>query len=205
MNNSQIATAVAIRDLNCYSLETIDDRILLQKKIYLAQDIGLPLGYGYSWYIHGPYSPDLTAAAYQIIPEEITAIENHSFREPYASMISRVNELENELAHQSFKISVVKWYELIASIAYWHKFGFNTEEKAIQKIRETNPQFTEEQIKAGYSTIRRCLYQCMTREEHEILHSRKEETDHVEQTEAAVQGGAHGIPTETARAGYERA
>ena len=85
MNNSQIATAVAIRDLNCYSLETIDDRILLQKKIYLAQDIGLPLGYGYSWYIHGPYSPDLTAAAYQIIPEEITAIENHSFREPYGS------------------------------------------------------------------------------------------------------------------------
>ena len=152
MNNSQIATAVAIRDLNCYSLETIDDRILLQKKIYLAQDIGLPLGYGYSWYIHGPYSPDLTAAAYRIIPEEITAIENHSFREPYASMISRVNELENELAHQSFKISVVKWYELIASIAYWHKFGFNTEEKAIQKIRETKPQFTKEQIKAGYST-----------------------------------------------------
>lgn len=67
-------------------------------------------------------------------------------------MISRVNELENELAHQSFKISVVKWYELIASIAYWHKFGFNTEEKAIQKIRETKPQFTKEQIKAGYST-----------------------------------------------------
>ena len=57
MNNSQIATAVAIRDLNCYSLETIDDRILLQKKIYLAQDIGLPLGYGYSWYIHGSRIP----------------------------------------------------------------------------------------------------------------------------------------------------
>ena len=32
MNNSHIATAVALRDLNCFTLETINDRILLQKK-----------------------------------------------------------------------------------------------------------------------------------------------------------------------------
>lgn len=46
MNNSHIATAIAIRDLHCFTLETLNDRILLQKKVYLAQDIGLPLGYG---------------------------------------------------------------------------------------------------------------------------------------------------------------
>ena len=141
MNNSYIATAVAIRDLNCFTLETINDRILLQKKVYLAQDIGLPLGYGYSWYIHGPYSTDLTAVAYQIIPEGDASIENHSLKEPYASMIEKVNS-----------IGVVQWYELIASIAYWHKRGYNTEEKIIEKIHTTKPQFTEEQTKAGYST-----------------------------------------------------
>lgn len=152
MNNSHIATAVAIRDLNCYSLETIDDRILLQKKVYLAQDIGLPLGYGYSWYIHGPYSPDLTAVAYQIIPEGKTAIENHSLKEPYASMIAKVNSLENIIDEKDLKISAVQWYELIASIAYWFRRGYNTEQKAVEKIHATKPQFTEEQIKAGYST-----------------------------------------------------
>ena len=152
MNNSHIATAIAIRDLNCFALESINDRILFQKKVYLAQDIGLPLGYGYSWYIHGPYSTDLTAVAYQIIPEGDTAIENHSLKEPYASMITRVNFLENVINDQNLTISVVQWYELIASIAYWYKRGYDTEEKAVEKIHATKPQFTEEQIKAGYST-----------------------------------------------------
>ena len=152
MNNSHIATAVAMRDLNCYSLETINDRILLQKKVYLAQDIGLPLGYGYSWYIHGPYSTDLTAVAYQIIPEGKTTIEKKSLKEPYASMITKVNDLECILEQQELQISAVQWYELIASIAYWYKRGYNTENKAVEKIRSTKPQFSEEQIKAGYST-----------------------------------------------------
>lgn len=152
MNNSHIATAVAMRDLNCYSLETINDRILLQKKVYLAQDIGLPLGYGYSWYIHGPYSTDLTAVAYQIIPEGKTTIEKKSLKEPYASMITKVNDLECILEQQELQISAVQWYELIASIAYWYKRGYNIENKAVEKIRSTKPQFSEEQIKAGYST-----------------------------------------------------
>ena len=75
MNNSQIATAVALRELKCASLETIDDRILLQKKVFLAQHLGLPLRYGYSWYIHGPYSTDLTAVAYQVIPKVLVLLK----------------------------------------------------------------------------------------------------------------------------------
>jgi len=150
MNNSQIATAIAIRDLRCGSLDTINDRILLQKKIYLAQDIGLPLGYGYSWYIHGPYSTDLTAVAYQIIPEGFDSIEKNTFNEQYAKMISRVNELEGEIEKRNLQISIVQWYELVASIAYWNKRGYNTEDSIIEKIRETKPQFSEEQTHAAY-------------------------------------------------------
>lgn len=112
----------------------------------------MPLGYGYSWYIHGPYSTDLTAVAYQIIPEGDAAIENHSLKEPYASMITKVNSLENAIDEQNLTIGVVQWYELIASIAYWYKRGYSTEEKAVEKIQITKPQFTEEQIKAGYFT-----------------------------------------------------
>lgn len=152
MNNSHIATAIAIRDLNCFSLETINDRILLQKKVYLAQDLGLPLGYGYSWYIHGPYSTDLTTVAYQIIPEGKTTIESHSLKEPYASMIKKVNCLENAIDEQKLTISIVQWYELLASVAYWYKRGYSTEDKSMEKIQSTKPQFSEEQIKAGYST-----------------------------------------------------
>lgn len=151
MNNAHIATAVALRDLECFSLATINDRILLQKKIYLAQDIGLPLSYGYSWYIHGPYSTDLTAAAYQIIPEGNEAIKNNSLKEPYAAMIRRVNALQKIIEEQHLKISVVQWYELIASIAYWSKRGYESEEKIVSRIKTSKPQFSEDQIKAGFA------------------------------------------------------
>ena len=152
MNNSHIATAVALRDLGCYSLGTIDERILLQKKVYLAQDLGLPLGYGYSWYIHGPYSTDLAAAAYQIIPEGLGAIKDKKFNPPYAEMIKRVNELENDISNKKIRIGVVQWFELLSSIAYWQKHGYITESQVVEKIKETKPQFSEEQIEAGYST-----------------------------------------------------
>ena len=152
MNNSHIATAVALRDLKCYSIDTISDRILLQKKIYLAQDIGLSLGYGYSWYIHGPYSTDLTTVAYQIIPEGIDAIDGKTLKEPFASMIGKVNDLENVIAEQNLKISVVQWYELIASIAYWSNRGHITESQIIDKIKATKPHFSEDHVRIAYQT-----------------------------------------------------
>lgn len=147
MNTSYIATAVTLRDLNCYSLKTIENRILLQKKIYLAQKKGLPLGYGYSWYIHGPYSPDLTAVAYQVIPEGREAIEGMKLNDPYAGMVQQVNEIEHAADLKELKIGVVPWYELIASIAYWKERGYAAEEAIVQKLRETKPQFSEEQVR----------------------------------------------------------
>ena len=150
MNNAYVATAVAIRDLNCYSLETIDDRILLQKKIYLAQDIGVPLGYGFSWYIHGPYSPDLTAVAYQIIPEGNEAIEGMSLKEPYLSMINKVNSLESIASKKDLRINLVQWFELLASIAYWNKRGCNTKDEIVERIHETKPHFSEKQTEEAY-------------------------------------------------------
>lgn len=152
MNNSQIATAIVLRDLHCYSLETISDRILLQKKVFLAQDIGLPLGYGYSWYIHGPYSTDLTAVAYQVIPEGCESIERNSLKAPFDGMIARVNSLESEIKKRGIKIGVVQWYELLASIAYWYKRGYTEENKVVARIKETKPQFSEDQTKAAYSS-----------------------------------------------------
>ncbi len=152
MNNSHVATAVALRDLNCYSIDTISERILLQKKIYLSQDIGLSLGYGYSWYIHGPYSTDLTTVAYQIIPEGIEAIEGKVLKEPFASMIKKVNDLENVISTNNLQISVVQWYELLASIAYWYKRDYNTEPRIIEKLKATKPQFPEDHVKIAYQT-----------------------------------------------------
>ena len=45
---------------------SFDDRLILQKTIYLARAAGIDLGYGYSWYLRGPYSSDLTQDAFSL-------------------------------------------------------------------------------------------------------------------------------------------
>ena len=47
--------------------DTIEDRLKLQKTIYLLEEFGLNLGYGFGWYKYGPYSSDLVQDAYTVL------------------------------------------------------------------------------------------------------------------------------------------
>jgi len=48
------------------NMDDFQDRLKYQKLVYLMQNYGLPLGYGYSWYVRGPYSPELTKTLFNI-------------------------------------------------------------------------------------------------------------------------------------------
>ena len=157
MDSSYIATAVALRDLKCYCIDTIADRILLQKKIYLAQKIGLPLGYGYSWYIHGPYSTDLTTVVYQIVPEGTESIENRKFKERYIKIIDKINALEDEIHKRELQTDVISWYELIASIAYWITPDFSQKDEILKKMQSAKPQFSKGLVEAGYDVYNKLV------------------------------------------------
>ncbi|WP_031515831.1 hypothetical protein [Desulfofalx alkaliphila] len=69
----------------------------------------------------------------------------------YAEMITRVNKLEDEINKYNLNISKVKWYELLASIAYWYKRGNKDESLIIKIIKDTKPQFSEKEIKSAYN------------------------------------------------------
>ncbi len=63
-----------------------DQRLVTQKTVYLMQAFGLYLGYLFTWYIRGPYSPSLTRDVYgltdiyQHIPEVKFADPNSESR-----------------------------------------------------------------------------------------------------------------------------
>lgn len=44
-----------------------NSRLILQKTVYLMQEFGLNIGYSFSWYLHGPYSPNLTRDTYTMV------------------------------------------------------------------------------------------------------------------------------------------
>ena len=151
MNITQVATALTLRELRCFSLKSPEDRALLRTKVFLAQELGVPLGFGFSWHITGPYSPDLTEAAYEIIREGYESLETISLREPYMSIVKNVNALESQMPKRAPRISVVRWYMLVSLVAYWHRRGFTPKKKITEKIRPMGYQFTDAQMRIAYN------------------------------------------------------
>ena len=49
-----------------FSMNTFDERLRLQKLIYLLQTFGIYLGYDFSWYIRGPYCSTLAANGFAL-------------------------------------------------------------------------------------------------------------------------------------------
>jgi len=63
-----VLLGLILKRISDFNINTFEGRLILQKSIYLLQSLGLYLGYKFSWYIHGPYSPDLTRNAFALQP-----------------------------------------------------------------------------------------------------------------------------------------
>ncbi|MCE9552285.1 MAG: hypothetical protein K8T91_02775 [Planctomycetes bacterium] len=61
MDERQIGLALALKEIGLSSdVSGFDTRLILQKAVYLLEESGVRLGYGFNWYLRGPYSPALT-------------------------------------------------------------------------------------------------------------------------------------------------
>lgn len=67
MTQSQILLAKSLEAAGMQlSVDSFDDRLILQKAVYLLQSAGIRMGYRFRWYLKGPYSPDMTADAFAL-------------------------------------------------------------------------------------------------------------------------------------------
>ena len=72
-----------------FSMSTFDDRLRLQKLIYLLQTFGIYLGYDFSWYIRGPYCSTLSTNGFALrdiyskIPSGKVKFENPSVQQKF--------------------------------------------------------------------------------------------------------------------------
>ena len=76
MDRQQIGVKLALKALGwTLKVDDFEDRLILQKTVYLAQAKGVHLGYYYKWYLHGPYCSSLTKDLYAIDSERDYADE----------------------------------------------------------------------------------------------------------------------------------
>jgi len=64
MTRRQIALGLIVKELGIKpNPQSLPERLILQKALYLAQQKGANLGYHFYWYLRGPYSRELATDA----------------------------------------------------------------------------------------------------------------------------------------------
>lgn len=105
-------------------LTRFDDRLTLQKSIYLLEELGLNFGYRFSWYLRGPYSPELTRDAFEV-NEAGSPVAQQAKRfklGPNAkSMIQKFKTLADD--KRPSDVDRAKWLEILASIHYLARYS----------------------------------------------------------------------------------
>ena len=100
-------------------IETIDQRVIFQKAIYLAQAGGVPLRYRYNWYVMGPYSPNLTKDYYEFHAQQGEARQNQEsfvLKEQFAKILRNLRPTMTIPGDVPLRQS--EWLELLSSIHY---------------------------------------------------------------------------------------
>ncbi len=70
MNRQQLNTTLTLKALGVpLRMDSFDDRLIVQKALYLAQAAGHDCGHFFRWYLRGPYSPDVTRDVFGIIAD----------------------------------------------------------------------------------------------------------------------------------------
>ncbi|MCK5676845.1 MAG: hypothetical protein KAH72_00010 [Flavobacteriaceae bacterium] len=101
-----------------------DSRLRLQKIVYLLQASGLSLGYGYNWYVRGPYSPDLTKTLYEIFENEWIGEQIKTIRfNDHDNIVSKLIDLRKNIGEEN--INDTLYLEVLASLHYINKMTFS--------------------------------------------------------------------------------
>ena len=154
MKSIDIANGIIFQKLNI-SIDSFDERIISQKKIYLLQQLGTDLGYIYNWYLKGPYSPSLTSYLYnklEILSE--TDFSSYSLAQKPRENVDKVNLLGR---CKMTELSLSSWYELLASLMYIcankESWGVSDKNSIIQLLIKYKPQYNKSQCEYALTKL----------------------------------------------------
>ena len=149
MSDGAVGLGSILKRIGNYGkMETFTDRLRFQKKVYLMQAFGLNLGYRFSWYIRGPYSPSLTIDGFELrsyydgIPEGRFVGQKHEDRfQEYLQFLADKRHDED-------------WLEIIASIHFLRRVhpGW-PKNRILEKVQKKQSYFTKEMCEGGWQYL----------------------------------------------------
>ena len=116
-----LSKCLSILGLSRPDMDDFDERLRLQKIVYLLWAYGVSLGYGFSWYVRGPYSPKLASDGYAIDDEIFERGRRIRFNNQ-DEIIRSLNRFKKILGE---KMDDPLYLEILASLHYIKKVAFN--------------------------------------------------------------------------------
>lgn len=101
-------------------MSEFDNRLKYQKIIYLLQASDLSLGYGFNWYIKGPYSSPLAHDLFEI-DESFFEISSLIEFNNHEQILIKIEDFKKKLGND---IENVDYLEVLASLHYINKATF---------------------------------------------------------------------------------
>lgn len=118
-----------------FSYSDFEQRMEMQKAIYLLQDMGVPVGdYGFRWYRHGPYSQSLQDDMYY---EDGHPSSRLLLTKEHADSVEHLHNVIHSIENRVY--SICNWVECLASIHYLREnlLNFNASEtEVISELEE---------------------------------------------------------------------
>ncbi|MEI6796783.1 MAG: hypothetical protein WCK39_07945 [Methanomassiliicoccales archaeon] len=162
------------------SSDNFEDKLLIQKIVYLLSLQGLELGYPYGLYFRGPYSPALTRDIYDH-GQELRYLESE-----YALSVPEVQKIEEFMDIMELRPAQL---EVAATYAYFAYERGEAASAATASVRRMKGFYPEAQIALGISKAKQLLYRPTAEEARRL----KKETELWENaSEADLDDGADG-------------
>jgi hypothetical protein len=122
---------------------TFKDRLTAQKTVYFLQVLGLYCGYRFSWYIYGPYSPDLSRDLYALGDKKADLAVPTAVEQVVAAFDDKLGAVKKSPRN----------LELLASVHFLaHAYGWN-EEKVVSHMERMKPHFPIGQVRGAWKKL----------------------------------------------------
>ena len=152
MNRESVELGFVLKQIGGYefSMDTPNDRLKLQKLIYLLQAHGVYLGYDFSWYLRGPYCSLLAHSgfdlqnAYDIIPDDI-------------QLKSKEDRGRFEKFQEFIRGKGIDKLEIAALLHLLDKLreARTTDEEILRRVTKKRDSFTEKQVSEIWREMKR--------------------------------------------------
>ncbi|HWL52823.1 MAG TPA: hypothetical protein VNQ90_10325 [Chthoniobacteraceae bacterium] len=156
MNRQQIRLGLALQEAGVdLSVKKFDQRLVLQKAVYLLQEANIHLGYRFRWYLKGPYSPDLADDVFTVaaLPDKgASEVANWELDAASKKKVSLLKALFSKHTGPS----LAKHLELLASVLFLVRTGQagpGNIRRIVEILHKNNKHFNESEVTGAFKEL----------------------------------------------------